>query len=85
MLLTGQTVIANVQNVSDFFGFVCFNEKRESNSTEFTNSIMEVLTFLYILIFYFSLLIKLSLKKLPVIKSVYFSNRVKHVRYDRSL
>lgn len=51
MLLTGQTVIASVQNVSDFFGFVRFNEKRESNSTEFTNSIMEVLTFLYILMY----------------------------------
>lgn len=51
MLLTGQTVIASVQNVSDFLGFVCFNEKRESNSTESTNSIMEVLTFLYILMY----------------------------------
>lgn len=52
MLLTGQTVIASVQIVSDFLGFVCFNkEKRKSNSTQSTNPIMEVLTFLYILMY----------------------------------
>lgn len=52
MLLTGQTVIVNVKIVSDFLGFVYFNkEKRESNSTESSNPIMEVFTFLYILMY----------------------------------
>lgn len=52
VLLTEQTVIANVQIVSDFLGFVCFNKgKRESNSTESSNPILEVLTFLYILMY----------------------------------